>query len=109
MCAGDFQLYPGAIAAVRGDDDSNRTLCDELTGLAVPRGALSLQYASMRARALSAIGREISSKPTNSRSSESARDYSRHMSARQCSSVWTSLKPRCERVASKKPRRTLPP
>jgi len=57
MCAGDFQYILALLAAVRGDGDSNRTLCDELTGLAVSRGALSLQYASMRARALSAIGR----------------------------------------------------
>lgn len=57
MCAGDFQYILALLAAARGDDNSNRDLCDELTGLAVPRGALNLQYASLRARALNAIGR----------------------------------------------------
>jgi len=45
------------VAAVRGDDDSNRALCDELTSWAVPQGVLSVHYGSLRARALAALGR----------------------------------------------------
>jgi len=54
---GDFRYVLALLAAVRGHDDSNRILCDELTSLAVPRGALSLQRGALHARALAAIGR----------------------------------------------------
>jgi len=55
--AGDFRYVLALLAAVRGDADSNRALCDELTSLAVARGVLLLQYGSLRAGALAAIGR----------------------------------------------------
>jgi len=54
---GDFRYVLALLAAVRGHDDSNRTLCDELTNLGVSRGALSLQRGALHARALAAIGR----------------------------------------------------
>jgi len=45
------------LAAVRGDDNSNQALCDELTSWAALRTALSIQYTALHARALAAIGR----------------------------------------------------
>jgi DNA-binding CsgD family transcriptional regulator len=53
----DFRYVLALLAAVRGDNDSNRAHCDELTNLAVVRGALTVEYGSLRARALAAIGR----------------------------------------------------
>jgi len=52
-----FRYVLALVAAVRGDDDSNRTLCDELTSWAIPQGVLSVHYGSLRARALAALGR----------------------------------------------------
>jgi DNA-binding CsgD family transcriptional regulator len=54
---GEFRYVLALLAAVRGDDDSNRALCDELTSVAIARGALNLQHGSLHARALAAIGR----------------------------------------------------
>jgi len=53
----DFSYVLALIAAGRGDDDLNRTLCDELSSWAAPRGALAVEHASAHARALAAIGR----------------------------------------------------
>jgi DNA-binding CsgD family transcriptional regulator len=55
--AGDFQYILALLAAVRGHDDSSQALCDAMTSTAGPRGALTLQRGSLRARALAAIGR----------------------------------------------------
>jgi len=55
--AGEFRYVLALLLAVRGDDDSNRALCDELSSLATRRGVLAFQYGSLRARALAAIGR----------------------------------------------------
>jgi len=53
----NFRYVLALVAATRGDEAANRALCDEMTSLAVPRGALAVQFASLRARALAAIGR----------------------------------------------------
>jgi AAA ATPase domain len=53
----NFRYVLALVAATRGDDAVNRALCDEMTSLAVPRGALAIQFASLRARTLAAIGR----------------------------------------------------
>jgi DNA-binding CsgD family transcriptional regulator len=55
--AGEFRYVLALLAAARGDDDSNRAQCDELTSVAHARSALTLQYGSLRARALAEIGR----------------------------------------------------
>jgi len=85
MCAGDFQYILALLAAVRGDDDSNRNPLRRIDWLGSPRGALSLQYASMRARALSAIGQGDFEQAYQFAAAVSRQGYSRHMSARQCS------------------------
>jgi len=52
-----FRYVRALLAAVRGDDDTNRALCDELTSWATPRGALGVQRNSLHARTLATIGR----------------------------------------------------
>ena len=52
-----FRYVLALLAAVRGDEDVNRALCNELTSWAAPRRALGIQRCSLHARALAAIGR----------------------------------------------------
>jgi DNA-binding CsgD family transcriptional regulator len=52
-----YRYVLALLAGARGDDEANRALCEELTSWAVRRGVLTVQYASLRAGALAAIGR----------------------------------------------------
>jgi DNA-binding CsgD family transcriptional regulator len=53
----EFQHIRALLTAARGDDDANRAACDEMTSWAEPRQCRAIQYASLHARALAAIGR----------------------------------------------------